>query len=491
VNGSAQSPAAAQTGGDRLRLRRLPLAGLAGPPAIPLLGPMGSMMRFFSDPIRSLLDLSARGDVVAMADGDASLVCAFGAAHNKAVLSDPWRFENVAESPIPVPPGSAPARILGNALTSLNGEHHKSRRRMMMPIFAKSAVEMYREAVATEIEKRVSHFAPEATVDVARASTELSLAVAMRCLFGLDPDDAGGLELARLSVGYLEGLIDPRAMIFPFRLPGTPYARFMDTAAKLEARILTLIAERRAGTLGRDVLSLLIRAHDDDGSTMSDVELVAQASVFFVAGFETTANTLAWTLFLLSQHDDVLDEVQAELDDVLGGRVPEAEEIAKLRRLDAVVHESMRVLPATPFLFMRRATEAFELGAHQLPAGAILFLSSFITHRDPAMFPEPGRFRPSRWEGLSPGPYAYIPFGAGPRLCIGSSFAAQTTRLALAAILQRARPVLLDGANISRRVRGIVLGTKHGIPMRFVPRAGRTPAGRARGDIHELVVLPR
>jgi cytochrome P450 len=452
---------------------------------------MGNLMRFFADPVGALLRLSAQyGDVAALAGGDGAIVCAFGAEHNRAVLSDAVRFENFADVPIPAPPDSAAARFNKN-LTNLNGEDHRSRHRRLRPLFTKSAVERYRDAMVAEIERRLPRLRPGTAVDAEAEMMELTLAIVVRCLFGLDVAGEGG-ALGRLGAESLERLIDPLAMLLPIGLPGTPYRRYLDTWMRLEARIRAIIAERRRGGAQSDVLSLLIQAHDaEGGGAGADDDLIAQAELFFLAGYETTAYTATWTLFLLSQHADALAWLGEELGEKLGGRFPTVEDLASLPRLDAVVKESMRVVPAVPFLFMRRAMEPFTLGGHALPAGAVLCLSPLVTHRAPDLFPDPATFRPQRWGRAAPEPYAYLPFGAGPRLCIGASFAAQSVRLVLASLLQHAWPALLPTANVSRKVRGVTLGLRHGLPMTLVaPGDPPRNKGPVRGDIVDLVQLP-
>jgi len=149
-----------------------------------------------------------------------------------------------------------------------------------------------------------------------------------------------------------------------------------------------------------------------------------------------------WTLFLLALHDDVLDEVHAELDLVLGSgsarRDPTAADVDRLVVLDRVLKESMRLLPAAPMLFMREVTQATSLGDVPLPVGATVVLSTVVTHRDEAVFPEPRVFRPARFKDFDPPTYAYLPFGAGARMCLGAAFARQSLRLLLALVLQRA-----------------------------------------------------
>jgi cytochrome P450 len=153
-----------------------------------------------------------------------------------------------------------------------------------------------------------------------------------------------------------------------------------------------------------------------------------------------------------------------------------------------VVKESQRLLPASCILFFREAKEPFEIDGRAMPAGTRLLTSPFIAHRDPEIYADPGRFRPERWETLDPGPYAYLPFGAGPRLCVGATFAAQAIRVALASILQRFRFEVPPGTRVDRHVRGITLGSKAGIRLRLSRGTG-TPAAPAAiaGDIHAIV----
>jgi cytochrome P450 len=280
-------------------------------------------------------------------------------------------------------------------------------------------------------------------------------------------------------------------MLFPFRVPGTPYARFLSVSDRFEARLKRLIEERRATPGGRDVLSLLIGARDDEAGKLSDAELLGHTAVLFVAAYETTANTLLWTLLLLSQHPRVLADLEEELRSALHGAAPSLDQVAGLPLLDAVVKESMRLLPAVAFLFFRRAQEPISLGGLELPAGATFLISPVVAHRDPALFPDPLEFRPERWRGLDPSPYQYFPFGAGPRMCIGAPFATQSIRILLATMLQRFRFEPVPGTRVDRMVRGITMGPKRAVPMRVrLPEGPPSPAVSLSGDLHELVKLP-
>ncbi|HEY8206137.1 MAG TPA: cytochrome P450 [Myxococcaceae bacterium] len=468
-----------------------PVPGLRGQRRAPVLGAAGNLFRFFGDPAGTLLRLHREyGEVAALTEKNPAWIALAGADHVQRVLSDARSFHNLSELPIPAPKDSAPQR-LNVALTAMNGETHRRNRRLMMPAFARPAVQGYRDSMVEVAEQVMARWRPGEAADAHARMVELAMCVAMKCLYGLDVLRQAD-ELGALANGWLEGILSVGAILFPFRVPGTPYARILSISERFEARLKRLIEERRASPGGRDVLSLLIAARDDEAGKLSDAELLGQTGVLFVAAYETTANTLTWTLLLLSQHPRVLGELEEELQSALRGATPSLEQVAALPLLDAVVKESMRLLPATAMLFMRRAQEPISLGGLELPEGATFLISPVVAHRDPALFPDPLEFRPERWRGLDPGPYQYLPFGAGPRMCIGAPFATQSIRILLAMMLQRFRFELAPGARVDRMVRGITLGPKRGVPMRLrLPEGPPSPAVPLSGDLHELVKLPR
>lgn len=468
----------------------LPRVDLPGPP--PVLGfRLPNLLRFFGDPVGHLVALHGRyGDVVALTAGDPTWVAVRGADRLRQLLSDAARFQNLADSPIPVPKGSAPEVLFGQAVTALNGADHKRARRIMMPVFAKSAVASYHDEVVGTIDRALATWPTSGEVDVAASTLDLALQIALTSLFGV-PSGAQRADIARLSQAFLDGVLSMGVMLFPYDGPGTPYRRWMRDCQAYEALLRGLVADRRANPQPRrDVLSTLIAAHDEDGSQLAETELVAHGAVLLTASHETTANTLAWTLFLLAAHPEVQDAVA---DELAGVGAPLATELAGLTLLDQVVKESQRLLPASCILFFREAAAPFVLDGKELPAGTRLLTSPYIAHRDPGLFPEPQRFRPSRWEGLEPGPYAYLPFGAGPRLCVGAQFATQAVRLALVGILQRHRFEIAPGCRVDRHVRGITLGPKAGIRLTIRPRGSAPgPGAGIAGDVHALVDgLPR
>lgn len=444
------------------------------------------MLRFFSDPVGQMLSLHREfGPIAALADGSATLVCAFGSALNRHVLSQPALFENSSEIPLVPPPGSSLERF-NRVLPFTNGEAHRRRRRLLLPAFQRSAIEGYLPALVDATSWGLDTW-PKGKVDLASLLRRLTAAITLRCLFGVnerDPEEQLGEVEARL----LEALSSPLAIALPLRIPGTPYQRAITLAAWVEDRLRRLIAERRRTPGGSDALSILLGARDEDGSALSDDELVGECNGLFVAGYDTSAQTLAWTVFLLLQHPEVFGALLEELATLSGP--PTAADLPRLGLLDRVVRESMRLLPAAPMLFVRVCAENTSLGEVALPKGARIVLSPLVTHRNPGIYPDPMRFNPARWEGLAPTPWEYLPFGAGARMCLGSAFAGQLVRVVLAMLLRRFRIELADGAEISRSMHGIALAPKKGIPVSLGPYTG-TPAPRAaiRGDIREIVTL--
>jgi cytochrome P450 len=314
--------------------------------------------------------------------------------------------------------------------------------------------------------------------------------VAVRCLFGLDWTK-GDRGLGRAATESVDLLTSPLTPLLPFQIRGLPYQRLLDVAEELVALLLAIIEEKRAQPgEGRDALALMVHAHDDEHAALSDNELIGEAITLFVAGHDTQAKTLAWTLFLLVQHPKVLADVLDEIDAVLRGAPPTMQDVPRLVLVDRVLKESMRVLAPVPVSFIRVCQTEARLGPYTLPPKASVVLSPFITHRDPERYPEPARFKPERWEKLQPTPHEYLPFGAGSRMCIGAGFATLAMRLILPMILQRYRLTLAHGARISRTVRGNILGPKYGLPMLIAPQDRRfARREHVRGDIPELLDL--
>lgn len=356
-----------------------------------------------------------------------------GAELNREILTDHDRYWMVA-LPYRLFPTHEPTereKPVTRTMTGLfhvNGAEHKKHRRLLMPAFHKTRIDAYRDDMVAITSDILSQWREGETRDVHADMTELTLRVATKTLFG-EAEGERGTELARLMQRWLLTMISP-GMLLPFDLQPLPYARFLDLTREIDEATEAIVRDRRRRGDGGDMLSMLIAARDEDGGALDEDELVGHAGVIFAAGHETSTNALAWTLLLLSQHPRVARDLDDELTS-LHGAPPTVEDLARLPLLDGVVKESMRLLPPVP-LHPRVVAKDSELGGHRFPAGSELFMSIYHMHHDPHVFPDPGVFRPRRWETAKPSVYEYNPFSAGPRMCIGASFAMMEIKIVLA-----------------------------------------------------------
>lgn len=467
------------------KLTGFPNVPIPGPSPFPLLGHVPRVFQFLDDPIAGVTALREYGEVAAVARHNPALVCVFGPERIREVLSNPTDFKH-DEDFIKAPVGSPLARAT-KVLVNINGDLHKRHRRLMMPAFAKSALEGYAAETVQVTETMLARWPIGEVADLHALLHEIALCVAIRSLFGLDVS-AGATELGDLAVAFTDRLTSPINILLPIDLPGSPFRRLQRLAGRLLGSLEGLIEQKRRDGASNDALSLLLCAVDDDGTTFNDDELMSEVLTLFIAGHETTANALSWTMFLLERHPEVLAEVLAEIDGVLAGRSVSPADIPRMPLLDRVIKESMRVLPPVPVLFFRVPSHEMPLGPFTLPKGTNVVVSPYAAHHDPELYPEPKRFRPERWESIKPPPWEYLPFGAGPRICIGASFAQQTVRLILATVLQRVRVSIVRDAKIARLVRGNILMLRHGIPARLhAPHRDRLPVEPVRGNVHEMV----
>jgi len=462
---------------------------LPGPPAIPLTGWRGNATRFTLDPAKHMLQLYHKyGKLVALNQGYTNYVFIFGPEYTHQVLSNSSAFYNNDLSNLPIKfPEDSPIHYIGSGLTMLNGDIHKQQRRLMMPAFHKKRVEAYRESMLAIAEARLANWQIGQTRDMLKEMRQITLSIALKTLLGLEADPK--TEQIRQNLeAWIKSITSTTTLLVPLNLPGTPYHHLLKLSERVTSELKDLIKLKRAqDTDSGDVLSRLIEAQDEDGSRLSDEELIGQTATLFVAGHETTAGALTWTLLLLEQHPAIMADLLDELESKLQGAAPTLEQMNQLPLLEAVIKESMRLLPPGLW-FIRHAVAPFELGPYQLPAGTNLVYSPVVTHRDPDLYPQPNRFVPQRWEKINPSPYEYLPFSGGPRMCIGATFAMNEMKLVLPLILQRYRLSLAAGAKVDRA--GMNLSSpKNGLPMRLNSPDRHFTKSPLRGNVKELVDL--
>jgi cytochrome P450 len=272
------------------------------------------------------------------------------------------------------------------------------------------------------------------------------------------------------------------SIAFFLRIPTPARKRHFLAVDKLNEVVYGLIArgreKLRSAETGaqaggaKDLLTLLLTARDDDGNSMSDLQLRDEVITLLLAGHETTALNLSWSWYLLAEHPEVEQRLHAELDAVLGGRTPTASDLPRLHYTEKVIRETLRLYPPAWRIF-RRTEEALQVGEYTLPAGSNIVLSQWVTQRDARWFPEPDRFIPERWneDAAAKLPrFAYFPFGGGPRVCIGAGFAMMEATLLLATIAQRFRMHLTPNQRIAP-LPSITLRPRNGIGVRLQKRA--------------------
>ena len=358
--------------------------------------------------------------------------------------------------------------LLGDGLLTSEGEHHRRQRRLVQPAFHRDRLAGYGAVMVERAALVRDQWKPGQSFDVLQEMMRLTLAIVAKTLFSTEVDsEADEIGLALTEVFSLFEII-----LLPFseileKLPLPAVRRFKRARQRLDETIYRLIAERRANPRDTgDLLSMLLLASDEEGSGgMSDEQVRDEALTLFLAGHETTADALTWTWYLLSQNPEAEAAFHAELDRVLGGRLPSFEDLPQLRYTESVFAEALRLYPPA-WGIGRRALEDYPVGGFLVPARSVVLMSPYVVHRDPRWFPDPLAFRPERWlaEESSRPKFAYFPFGGGARVCIGERFAWMEGTLLLAAIGQRWRLRLEPGHRVETHAR-ITLRPKYGMRM--------------------------
>jgi cytochrome P450 len=360
-------------------------------------------------------------------------------------------------------------RLLGNGLLTSEGSFHLRQRRLMQPAFHRERIAGYGQTMVEYADRLRRQWNDGATLDIAQEMMRVTLSIAGKTLFDVDVES----QAAEVGDALTATLQSFWTLMLPFadvieRMPIPRLRRARLARARLDAIIYGMIAERRASKRDRgDLLSMLISAQDEDtGGVMTDQQVRDEAMTIFLAGHETTANALTWTWYLLSQSPEAEAKLHGEIDRVLEERLPTVADIASLTFTENVMTEAMRLYPPA-WVIGRRAIDEYAVGGYVAPPRAIFLMSQWVMHRDARYFAEPERFDPNRWtpefRGALP-PFAYFPFGGGPRRCIGESFAWMELVLLVATIAQHWRLRLVPGHPVEPQPL-VTLRTKHGMRM--------------------------
>ncbi|MEP7279705.1 MAG: cytochrome P450 [Bacteroidota bacterium] len=407
--------------------------------------PLGNLFSFRKDSLGFLRKIAHEyGDIVHFKMGPLRIVLLNHPDFIKEVLST--QNENFIKGR----PLEMAKELLGEGLLTSEGEFHKRHSRIIQPAFHYKMMNAYAPAMTEYAARLMSGWHDGMKVDIMKEMVKMSTGIAAKTMFNVDLEKEGPeINKALETVMSLFGRITlPFAeLLLKLPLPGS--IRFFKAKARLDKTIYRIIEERKGSKLNNaDLLSLLLQTKDDiDGGGMSDQEIRDEALTLFLTAFDTTSLALTWTWFLLSQNPKAVAELHEELDKVLKGRIPTAEDYPQLKFTRMVLEESMRIYPPI-YIISRQALEDFSIGDYIVPAGTIVLVSPYLVHHDPRFHREPEKFNPhsssERTGGQHPR-YEYFPFSVGPRSCIGQHYAWLEGVLVLASIAQFWRINLVPG----------------------------------------------
>jgi cytochrome P450 len=374
------------------------------------------------------------------------------------------------------------AALLGDGLLTIDGEFHRRSRRIMLPAFHHEAIAGALATMNAEIDRALDGWPDEGRIDVYYWTRRLALRIALRALFGFDPD----ATVARVDVArkFEEGLgfWAHAYWLQVLRGPGTPFARMQAARRALDGVIFDEIARRRrTGERGNDILSLLIDATDEDGDRLSDRQIRDEVMTLLFAGHDTTTSTIGFMFYELARHPEIVAALHDERRRMLGDERPDAALLmsGRLELLEMVQDETLRMYPPA-WIGARKSIEPYEFAGTLVPGGAYVNYSSWVSHHLPHVFPEPEEFRPERFapEAKAALPRgAYAPFGGGSRICIGMRFGQLEIKAIASALIERFEFELEPGYEL--RIRQMpTIGPKFGVPL-LVRRRHRTPARAA------------
>ena len=362
--------------------------------------------------------------------------------------------------------------IFGTGLLTATGEDWQRQRRLNAPAFSSERLASYGAVMVRHAEAMLKCWKPGERIDVHAEIMALTLEIAAETLFGtsikrdvVDIEQSTNILMAEISTRLR------RPVFIPDGIPIPGNVRYRRALRRIDQLVARIIAERRRSGEDRgDLLSMLLLARYENREPMNEHQIRDEVVTMLLAGHETTALALSWSCYLLSRHPHIQSALAAEVDEVLGVREPTVDDVSRLRRCEYAINEAIRLYPPA-WAIGRQAIGSCEIGGYRVPAGMTIFIAPWVLHRDPRYFEDPAEFRPDRWAGglaKRLPRFAYMPFGGGPRVCIGNRFAMMEAVLILASIEQR---FVLEAQNESPEpFPSITLRPKGGVWLRPHPR---------------------
>jgi cytochrome P450 len=440
------------------------------PPRIPGLPFLGSLLDFRRDRFGLALRIArVHGEIARMRLGFFDILWASSPTVAREVLvekADSFK-KSVGLSIFARP-------LLGDGLLTSERDVHKRQRRMLAPVFAHKRIAGYGDVMVEKAESAVRRIAQVETTDLAEEMMRLTLDIVGKTLF--DAELVGeastvGDALTQAMQQMMDALI--RLVPLPPVVPTPGNLRMRAGVKRLDHVVYSMIRERRASGVDHgDMLGMLLATRDaDDQTALSDREVRDQAMTILLAGHETTANALAWTFYLLARHPDVRQRLEQEVDSVLGARTATTDDLPSLPFTLQVLKEAMRLYPPA-YIVGRAATRDVTIGGARVKRGQPVLVNVAGIHRRAEVFPDPDRFDPDRFapdREKALAALSYLPFGAGPRVCIGNHFALMEGHLLLATLTRSLRFDLLSSVPIATEPL-VTLRPRGGVPVRVVSR---------------------
>ncbi len=374
-------------------------------------------------------------------------------------------------------------RFLGRGLVTSQGDHHKKQRKMSQPAFHMKRIISYADIMSNYATDMVDTWEDQSVIDISQEMLRVTMYIVTKTIFDVDKevmvDQANRIgeaihRLQQLTDQDMSTPIDlPEWLPIPLNIKRRRERKVLDSA------IHDIITTRRQpGPDGRiedrgDLLSMLLLSQEEDDSFLTAQELRDQVVTLFGAGHETTSNALTWTMYALGQNPDVMAKLQAEIDDVLDGRTPNYQDLANLPYTEMVIKEAMRLHPSVWSLNARYATEDTMIGDYKIDAESVIFIAPYVLHHLSEHFENPKTFDPERFSTENESniqKYSYLPFGAGPRVCIGQAFAMMEARLILATMIQNYEFEMVPDQTITP-LPLITMSIQEGLKMKVTNRA--------------------
>ncbi len=431
-------------------------------------GLTGDLPAFSRDPLQFLTDTArTRGPVTRLRFGRSTAY----------LVSDPALIDEVLvarrNSYVKARPLLAQSKLFGNGLLTNEGDSWLAQRRLAQPAFHRGNIASYARTMVDSTAVMLDALPESGIVEIHQELKRLTMGIVANALFGSDVS-ARTDELSVALEASMDRYASRRgvARLVPEWVPLPVNRRYHAGIDRIDAIVAEMIRNRRASSEHHtDLLSMLLHARDEDGAQMNDQQLRDEAITLFVGGFDTPALALSWAWFLLAGHPEVATRLADEVDEILGDRMATMDDVPRLKYADAIVKEVLRLYPPA-WIISRDAIEDTTVGDHAISSGSSVLISQWVMHRDPRYFKAPETFSPERWlDPDSPPPHrsTYFPFGVGPRVCIGASFATMEMILALVTICQRMRFRLAPSAVIEPWAT-MTLRPRHGVHIQLERR---------------------